>query len=512
MKYPIGIQDFRELREGEFQYIDKTQYIHRILTGGKYFFLSRPRRFGKSLLLSTIRELYSGSRELFKGLWVEDHWGWDQKNPVVHIKFASYKYKDNPLSEAIQSGLQPEAERLGVELRAGPFINPLEELIHQAYKKYQRKVVLLIDEYDKPIIDYLGEVEQAEANRDTLKGLYSVLKDSDPYLELVFITGVSAFSKVSIFSDLNNLKNLSMHRDAAVLLGITPEELEHYFLPALKEKAEAKGASVDALYGEVRRWYNGYSWDGVQKVYNPFSLLSFMDSGAFHNYWFETGTPTFLLYEMRRQRYYDLDGYLASPLLLNEFDLRALHPVSVLFQTGYLTIQGQPNRVGLYPMGYPNQEVKDAFQERLLNVYAADEQKEARIRMGALLDALEAQELDKVVEVLNATFASIPYDLWQKDNEHFYHALIHLTFSLMGAYIQSEVHTAKGRCDALVRTDKFIYAFEFKLDKSAEEALRQISEKGYLAPYADAPQEKIAVGINFSTAGKRVEGHLVEKW
>lgn len=503
MKYPIGIQDFRELREGKFQYVDKTRYIHHILTAGKYFFLSRPRRFGKSLLLSTIRELYSASRDLFKGLWVEDQWDWEQKNPVIHIKFASYKYKDNPLGAAIQNGLQPEAERLGVELRSGPFINPLEELIHQAYKKYQRKAVLLIDEYDKPIIDYLGEVEQAEANRNTLKGLYSIIKDSDPYLELVFITGVSAFSKVSIFSDLNNLENITFSPHAYTLLGLTEEELELYFPEQL--------AVVDVE--KMKSWYNGYSWDGEHKVYNPFSILRFLKSGfKFENYWFETGTPTFLLQEMRRQRYYDLDGYLASPLLLNEFDLRALHPVSVLFQTGYLTIQGKPNRVGLYPMGYPNQEVKDAFQERLLNVYAADEQKEARIRMGALLDALEAQELDKVMEVLNATFASLPYDLWQQEKEHFYHALLHLTFSLMGAYIQSEVHTAKGRCDALVRTDKFIYAFEFKLDKSAEETLRQIEEKGYLTPYADAPQEKVAVGVNFSTTDKQVEGYLVQKW
>ncbi|MCO6488590.1 MAG: ATP-binding protein [Phaeodactylibacter sp.] len=503
MKYPVGIQDFRELREGKYQYVDKTQYIHHILTAGKYFFLSRPRRFGKSLLLSTIKELYFGSRELFEGLWVEDHWDWEQANPVIHIKFASFKYKDNPLGEAIQNGLQPEAERLGVELRSGPFINPLEDLIHQVYEKYQRKVVLLIDEYDKPIIDYLGEPEQAEANRDTLKGLYSIIKDSDPYLELVFITGVSAFSKVSIFSDLNNLENITFSPQAYTLLGLTEEELERYFPEQL--------AAADVE--KIKTWYNGYSWDGEHKVYNPFSILRFLKSGfKFENYWFETGTPTFLLYEMRRQHYYDLDGYLASPLLLNEFDLRSLHPVSVLFQTGYLTIKDKPNRVGLYPMGYPNQEVKDAFQERLLNVYAADEQKEARIRMGALLDALEARELDKVIEVLNATFASIPYDLWQKDNEHFYHALIHLTFSLMGAYVQSEVHTAKGRCDALVRTERYIYAFEFKLDKSAEDALRQIKEKGYLAPFADAPQEKIAVGINFSTADKRVEGYLVEKW
>ncbi|MCO6479862.1 MAG: AAA family ATPase [Phaeodactylibacter sp.] len=259
MKYPVGIQDFSKIRKEGYVYVDKTQYIHRIVTGGAYFFLSRPRRFGKSLLLSVIKELYSGSRELFEGLWVEDHWDWEQQNPVIHIKFASFKYKDNPLKEAIQSGLQPEAERLGVKLREGPFINPLEDLIHQAYKKYQRKVVLLIDEYDKPIIDYLGEPEQAEANRDTLKGLYSIIKDSGPYLELAFITGVSAFSKVSIFSDLNNLENITFSPYAYTLLGLTEEELEHYFPEQL--------AAVDVE--KMKTWYNGYSWDGEHKVYNP---------------------------------------------------------------------------------------------------------------------------------------------------------------------------------------------------------------------------------------------------
>ena len=225
MKFPIGIQDFRELREGGYVYVDKTAQIHRILTGGKYFFLSRPRRFGKSLLLSTIKELYAGSRELFEGLWIEDHWDWGHTNPVIHIKFASFKYKDNPLKEAIQEGLAPEAARLGIELAEGDFVNPLEDLIIKAHQKYGRKVALLIDEYDKPIIDYLDDVEKAEENRDTLKWLYSIIKDSDPHLELVFITGVSAFSKVSIFSDLNNLYNISLTNLAEDLLGITQEEL-----------------------------------------------------------------------------------------------------------------------------------------------------------------------------------------------------------------------------------------------------------------------------------------------
>jgi hypothetical protein len=295
MKYPIGIQDFRELREGGYVYVDKTKHLHRIITGGKFFFLSRPRRFGKSLLLSTINELYKGSKELFQGLWIENHWDWEgEHRPVIWLRFASFNYKDNELKAAIQNGVEKAAESMGIELNNRELAHPLQDLIQKAHHRFGKKVVLLIDEYDKPIIDYLDEPEKAEANRDTLKWFYSVLKDSDPYLELVFITGVSAFSKVSIFSDLNNLYNLSLVAPARTLLGITQEELEHYFAEPLK--------TVDKK--EVRRWYNGYSWGGTEKVYNPFSILSFFRGGGeYRNFWFETGTPTFLVKEMKKRSY-----------------------------------------------------------------------------------------------------------------------------------------------------------------------------------------------------------------
>jgi hypothetical protein len=502
MKYPVGIQDFRELREGGYVYIDKTEYICHILEAGKYYLLTRPRRFGKSLLLSTINELYSGSRELFSGLWAERNWDWEGKRrPVIWLRFASFQYKHNPLKAAIEQGLQEEAARLGVELPSSPELHPLNELLKQVNEHYSTKAVLLIDEYDKPIIDYLDDVPQAEDNRDTLKWLYSVLKDNDARLELLFVTGVSAFSKVSIFSDLNNLTNLSLHRFAHTLLGITQQGLGRYFAEQL--------ATLDAE--QVKRWYNGYSWGGPERVYNPFSLLSFLQSGEFRNFWFETGTPTFLLKEMKKHAYYDVAHTLATSADLSNFDLRRLNPVTVLFQTGYLTVERYEPADLLYTLDYPNLEVKHSLQQVLLNEYLDYPRESGLPRVVALRNALQNKDLSQVVEIINAAFAEIPGELWRGKTEHFYHAVAHLMFSLLGTYIQSEARSAKGRCDALVQTAEHIYAFEFKLDKSAAAALAQIRDRGYLAPFTDSPKAKIAVGINFSSEERRVTEWEVEE-
>lgn len=498
MKYPVGIQDFRELREGGYVYVDKTEHIHRIVTGGKYFFLSRPRRFGKSLLLSTMKELYSGYRELFQGLWIHNNWDWKKQNPVIWLKFSSYGYQKMGLDEAINKGLLLEAKRLGITLGDANYKNYFQELIVKA--AVGGKVVLLIDEYDKPIIDYLDDVPKAEANRDVLKNFYSILKDSDPYLELVFITGVSAFSKVSIFSDLNNLENLSLSVSAFTLLGLTHAELEHYFPEHLQQ--------VDV--GKMKRWYNGYSWGGEEKVYNPFSILQFFKEGRrYHNFWFETGTPTFLVREMRKHRYYDIDYIEASEHQLSAFDFENLDPVSVLFQTGYLTIDAYDERFRMYRLSYPNEEVRFSLQQFLLNAYRDTMSGNALAPVVSITKAFEAEDVKLVMDTINTVFSSIPYELWQKENEHYYHALVHLIFSLLGAYVRSEVHTSKGRCDAIVETEGHIYALEFKLDKPAEEALRQIRENGYLEPYAHSSKEKVAVDVRFSTADKKVAEALV---
>jgi len=509
MKYPIGIQDFRKIREEGFVYVDKTEQIFRILKNGQYFFLSRPRRFGKSLLLSTLKELYSGQKALFEGLWIEDQWDWTSTHPVIWLKFSSQGTGTLGLEKAIHNMLDEAAQILGVRLPETSYDQKFKSLIQQTGK--EQKVVLLVDEYDKPIIDYLDDMEQAEANRAVLKNFYSVIKDSDPYLELVFITGVSAFSKVSIFSELNNLSNISLHRYTDTLLGITQKEMEAYFSEPLRHIAEVEHMPVESLMDKVRLWYNGYSWNGTDRLYNPFSILRFLDAQAFQNFWFETGTPTFLVKEMRKHGYYNVEQVEATPEQLTSFHVGALDPIGVLFQTGYLTIDHFDKIFQQYILRYPNQEVRFSMQQHLLLVYQDKYPGNALAPVVAIAKALAVGDIEQVVATLNGAFASIPYDLWQKENEHFYHALVHLIFSLLGTYIRSEVHTARGRCDALVENEHYIYAFEFKLDGSAEAALQQIHEKGYLTPFQGSPREKMAVGINFSTEQKAVEGWKVER-
>ncbi|MEM9886826.1 MAG: AAA family ATPase [Bacteroidota bacterium] len=351
MKLPIGIQTFGEIRTEGYLYVDKTAHIHRMIHSGKYFFLARPRRFGKSLLLSTMEALYRGQRALFEGLWIADHWDWSQQYPILHLQFSKLDYQSKGLEAAIVEELQAIAADRGVFLKKDSAKSSFLALIKALSK--EAKLVILIDEYDKPIIDYLEELEQAKANRQVFKTFYSVLKDSDPYLKLVFITGVSRFAKTSIFSDLNNLINLSMHPLAANLLGITLQEMEAYFSEKIQFIADQKKISIQLLKQQIKDWYDGYSWDAQQYVYNPFSLLSFFLAERFDNFWFETGTPTFLVNLMRKNYQYRIEDMMASDLALSGYSLEQLNPTTILFQTGYLTIKEQPAN-GVYLLDYPN--------------------------------------------------------------------------------------------------------------------------------------------------------------
>lgn len=505
MKFPIGIQDFGELREGGYVYVDKTRHIHNIITRGKYYFLSRPRRFGKSLLISTLNELYRGRRELFKGLWIENNWDWEaMQRPVLWLRMASRGIRTLGLEAGLKRMLAEQAEGYGMQLSDTTYDQQFRELIEGLRVKTGQRAVILIDEYDKPIIDYLDDEEKAERHREILKSFYSVLKDSDAGIELLFITGVSAFSQVSIFSDLNNLNNITLHRWAHTLTGITEAEIDHYFTPVLQEADRQR----------MRAWYNGYSWGSDERVYNPMSLLSFLQRGQYQNFWFETGTPTFLVKEMRRHNYFDVDGVKVRDLELLSFDVHRLNPIGILFQTGYLTVaKVVPNRP-LYTLTYPNLEVKTSLLEALLKEYAPTPSDQLNIasRIDRMVEALETGDIEALIQALQATYASIPYDHWsQNQTEHFYHAIFHLTFELIGTLITSEVHSSRGRADVIVKTEEYIYAFEFKLDQSTEEALTQIQKNGYLQPYTDSPQRKLAIGVNFSSEARNINGYIVEE-
>lgn len=503
-KLPIGIQSFQKIRENDYLYLDKTEIIHELLAGN-YYFLSRPRRFGKSLLLSTIKELFLGSHELFEGLWIYDKWDWTKKHPVIHLKISSINYQRLGLYEALSKALIEIGAEMGLTLQEKELKGKFQELIEAASQK--GKVVILVDEYDKPIIDYLGDPAKTTENRAVLKEFYSILKDADPYLRFVLITGVSKFTKVSIFSDLNNLNDLTVHPKYAALLGITQEELENAFSQELNELS----VSNPNIISEVRSWYNGYSWDGTTRVYNPFSLLRFMEARSFQNFWFETGTPTFLVELIKKQGEFELGNREYTSLLtLSQFDVDNLDHQTILFQTGYLTIEAVNFMEGWCRLRFPNREVKNSMEQFLLSAYRYTHPGDSLPLVLALRNALNNNNITEVVSVINASFATIPYDLWRGATELHYHALVHLTFSLLGTYIQSEVHSAKGRCDALVQTPNYIYALEFKLDESPETAIQQIEDRGYLTPYQQHNQQKIAIGINFSSEKKGVAGFLVK--
>jgi hypothetical protein len=504
-KYPIGHQDFKKIITGNFVYVDKTRYVHMLAEQGGYFFLSRPRRFGKSLLLSTLFYLFKGEKALFKGLHIEDKWDFEEY-PVIRISFSDIGYRTKGLSKAISNELTNIAEKEGISLHLG--LQDIDEkfkaLIHALHAKYQKQVVILIDEYDKPIIDYLDQdqLPKARENRGILKSFYSILKDADPYLKLVFNTGVSKFSQVSIFSDLNNLNDLSIDLNYNEICGISQLELEQYF-PKELEKFDTK---------KIRHWYNGYRWHiKGDTLYNPFSVLNFFDKGDFFNYWYTTGTPTFLMEISKREHFYRFEEVTADSLSLQSFNFEDINLVPLLFQTGYLTIKDYDEVMDNFTLSFPNHEVKGAYLNKLADTYIQSQIFPAKIIMTNLIKALKTKSAASLQENINKAFEHIPGPLWEKDNERFYHAIVHLLFSLMGVYINSEVHTKEGRADALIQIEEGIFCLEFKLDKSAEEALAQIHDKAYLAPFLNKGKPCHAIGINFSKEKKEVEKILWEE-
>ena len=508
-KLPLGQQDYRGIREEDKLYVDKTEQIHRLVTLGKYFFLARPRRFGKSLTLSTIKELFSGSRELFEGLWVEDNWDWGQTNPVVHIGFSRLGYFSIGLVPAIIRELNAQAEKFGVELSEIGFDLRFQELLVKVKEKHG-PVVLLIDEYDKPLIDYLSkeDLPQAFENQGILKSFYSVLKDNDANLRFLLITGVSKFSKVGVFSDLNNLTDITIHPQFTSLVGITQQELEEHFGAAIDQHEAETGASD--IRAKLREWYNGYSFhDGKVKVYNPWSLLSFFQQWVFRNFWFATGTPTFLVRLMRERNYYEFNIEEIAESGFDAYRLDALETTPLLFQTGYLTITDYDPELMVYTLDYPNKEVKISMLQYLLGAFGHQPAYSTAPAVIRLKRAFNAGDLDAARQQIDDLFQSIPHQLFIDGKENLYHALIHLMFTYLGQYIRSEVNTLRGRIDAVVETDIHIYVLEFKLDSSAEAALEQIQTRGYVAAERAAGKEVVAIGVNFSSELKRIEGWLV---
>ncbi len=512
---PIGIQDFRKLIEGNFIYVDKTEYYHRLITKGSYYFLSRPRRFGKSLLISTLKEIFEGNRELFEGLWIHDKIDWTPR-PVIHLDFTQISKRAATFEEGLRLALIGIAKSHGVELTESANPGRFLELI-QALSK-ERKVAILIDEYDKPLIDNIDELDVVNQNRKTLKDMYSVLKGNDEHIAFLMLTGVTKFSQVSIFSDLNNLNDISLNENFSQMLGYTQAEILHYFPGYLDSlKAKLAGTYPDVM-AEMKAWYNGYSWDGTHFVYNPFSILNLFSNNEFGEYWFATGTPTFLMKLIKAQTYsvVDLENREISMHAFNKFDLPDIEINSLLFQTGYLTIKERNRLEQSVTLDFPNKEVATAFSIHLLSEFAEKSQEGTDQLVRRMNRNLREGQVDGFMEAVQALFADIAYPIQPSKGsgignmEKYYHSMFYLMLRLLGYNIQAEVLTHTGRIDAVITTEKYIYVVEFKLGDAAA-AMAQIKAKQYHQKYLGSGKQVILIGIGFDVAERNVGGFLVEE-
>jgi Predicted AAA-ATPase/PD-(D/E)XK nuclease superfamily len=507
---PIGIQTLPKMRERNCIYVDKTELVHQLVTSGAYYFFARPRRFGKSLLISTLKELFLGNKAVFEGLWIENKWDWTKKNPVLHFSFDTVDYLSLGLSDSISLELNQWAKHYDIELEGTSPKLQFKELIKKLSAKHG-KVVVLIDEYDKPIIDFLEKetIDQAIANRIVLREFYSVLKNADEDLELVFITGISKFSKVSIFSHLNNLKDISLAEQYATLTGYTQEELEFYFDDYLQEIQTKLKLSREELLKHTKAWYNGYSWDGVNRVYNPFGTLNFLSDKVFRNYWFSTGSPNFLIAQMRKHTQFAVENSIVNNITLDKYDIENLELIPLLFQTGYLTVKEIDVMTGDMVLDYPNKEVRESMYQFLIDDLAKSQ---IRTHTGRTIQdmnkALISKDLGQVKEIINGLLADMPYHTFDKQTEGLYHGLVHLIFSYLGMFVQSEVHSSRGRADAVVQTLTDIFIFEFKFNKTAQEALDQIYNKKYADKYRASNKPITGIGLNFDSTERQIDGWI----
>lgn len=509
-KLPIGIQTFREIREEDHYYVDKTPFAIKLATKGKYYFLSRPRRFGKSLFLDTLAELFAGNEPLFRGLYAHDQWDWAVKYPVIRISFAEGRLESRQqLDERIRWLLDQNQQRLGVACKSDSDIpGCFSELLQHAAEKYGRRVVVLVDEYDKPILDNLTTPEVASAMREGLRNLYSVIKGQDAHIKFAFLTGVSKFSKVSLFSGLNNLSDITVDTRYSSLCGYTDAEVDTVFAAEL--------APFDR--DEIRRWYNGYNWTGTA-VYNPFDLLLLFDRQQFSAYWFETGTPTFLINLLIERQIFlpDLEQLIANEALLSTFDIGDMSTEALLFQTGYLTIARIQHlgRQRHFYLGYPNLEVRSSLTDALLRHYQPD-QGNALKHSARLYELLAANDFDGLRTLFTAFFASIPHH-WYSNNpiaqyEGYYASVFYAYFASLGLDIVLEDVTNHGRIDMTLRFNQQVYLFEFKVVEMvpAGNALAQIKHKNYADKYRARGEPIHLIGVEFSKESRSVVGYGVE--
>ena len=533
-KLPIGVQSFKVLRNDRYIYVDKTAYLAQLVTSSRVYFLSRPRRFGKSLFLSTLAAYFRGQKELFKGLYIEkteeeqaaqeNRTPW-QAYPVLYFDFNIGQYLESEaLSERLDSLLKEQESLYGILVAKEEkpfFASRFERLIKAAYQQTGKQVVILVDEYDKPLLQTMGVNEELnEQYRNTLKAFYSVIKTCDEYIRFAFLTGVTKFSKISIFSDLNNLRDISMEKQYAGLCGITQTELETNFQPDIQVLADEQDLTYQEALAALKQWYDGYRFHPAgEGMYNPFSLLSALVKKEIKSYWFSTGTPTFLVNFLKEAHYYipDLDGKVE----LDEEGLQTYRAVAqdalpILFQAGYLTIKEYISDLRLYRLCFPNDEVRYGFLQNLLPAYSDVPFGQTGVWVGRFVQDIRKGKVDEFMERMQAIISSIPYDDFPKDKlklrEQNYQTAVYLVFALMGQFVQTEVHCGTGRADAVVTTADSVYIFEFKLsgNGSAEDALNQIKKNNYAAQYKTGGKKIVLIGAGFEEEKRTIKEWKVE--
>ncbi|SEH32675.1 ATP-binding protein [Selenomonas sp. KH1T6] len=516
-KLPIGVQSFEKMREGGFIYVDKTRYVHELVMYSGQYFLSRPRRFGKSLFLSTLKAYWEGRKELFEGLEIAElekgQEGAFEPYPVFYFDFNGQNYQARALEDVLDSMLSDWERVYGCEKKGAPS-DRFKILLKAAREKTGKKCVVLVDEYDKPLLEVLENDSLEEHNKAVFKGFFGTLKTYDEYLQFVFITGVTKFSKVSIFSDLNQLNDISLSEKYAGICGITEAEMENNFMPEIESMSGKLSVSKEECLVRLRKMYDGYHFHPEkQGVYNPFSLIKAFFENELGFYWFATGTPTFLVRRLKNM-HFDVRQLADQELYAEACDItdyRADNPdiVPLLYQTGYLTIVGADSAVGPYILGFPNEEVKLGFLKSLFPEYAPEAVRGSGKDVLALRRRVLQGDTEGMCDVFTALFASIPYTTKDAPFEHYFQTVVYLVFTLLGQYVHAEVHSSRGRADCVLETDRFVYIFEFKVDKSAKEALAQIEEKGYAAPYGADKRQLFKIGVSFDSASRSLSEWLV---
>lgn len=512
--YPIGIQNFEKIRKDGYFYIDKTALIYQMVKTGSYYFLSRPRRFGKSLLISTLEAYFLGKKELFEGLAIEKLEKDWTVYPIFHMDLNTEKYDTREsLDSILNFTLEKWEQQYGTAPSETTFALRFRGLIERAYKQTGQRVVILIDEYDKPMLQAIGNEELQKEFRNTMKAFYSVLKTMDGCIQFAFLTGVTKFGKVSVFSDLNNLDDISMRNQYIDICGVSEKELHDDLEIELHELADIKGVSYHEICDKLREYYDGYHFTHNSiGIYNPFSLLNTFKYKEFGSYWFETGTPTYLV-ELLKKHHYDLRRMAheeTSISVLNSIDSASDNPIPVIYQSGYLTIKGYDEEFGIYSLGFPNREVEEGFIKFLLPFYANTNAVESEFEIQKFVREIRIGDYDSFFRRLRSFFADTPYELI-RDLELHYQNVLFIVFKLVGFYVKAEYHTSEGRIDLVLQTDKFVYVIEFKLDGTAEDALRQINEKHYALPFeAGGNRRLFKIGVNFNAKMRNIEKWIVE--